>query len=200
MNQTLTKSIKAELRGFADRITPPEPAPGAVPGKPLTAEQLQQQYGITTDKAGKPLTPGQLYLAKDLPAVNHLRRLCRAFEVGGWDQVERYLQPYRTPEAIARQAAELHPMAATLQPAEGWALTTGGAAELELQQPEVREFTKMAQRWEKDADEAEQRRQHQQLQQLMPLANLPDLPELSAGRVCGAECGAVVCPCEGSCK
>lgn len=102
MKKSLNNEIRANLQAFADRITPPDTKPGSVPGKALTAEELREKYGISTDRHGNPLKAGQLYLAKDMPAVNHFRRLCKAYERGGWDQVERYLQPYKTPAAIAR--------------------------------------------------------------------------------------------------
>ena len=98
----VTKPIKQELRAFAERITPPNQNGRAVAaGPPLTAEQLQEKFGLTTDRHGQPLKPGQLYLAKDAPAVNQLRRLCAAYERGGWAAVECYLQPYRISPAPA---------------------------------------------------------------------------------------------------
>ncbi|MDF7809934.1 hypothetical protein [Hymenobacter sp. YC55] len=195
MKKSLNNEIRANLQAFADRITPLDAKPGAVPGKALTAEELQQK-GITTDSHGKPLKPGQLYLAKDLPAVNHFRRLCKAYESGGWEKVELYLQPYKTPAAIARDIvakAEATPAPVVQLASEGvpgyeQALTAHLSrnervvkaietypAILAAEPAPVREFTRLTERWEKEADEAE------------------------AARVCGAECGAVVCPCSGGC-
>lgn len=198
MKNTVTKAIKSELKEFADKITPPEPAAGAVPGKGLTAQQLRDQYGITSDKSGSPLKDGTVYIAKDLPAVNQHRRLLKAFERGGWAAVEAYLLPYRTPAALARQAAEaaqLHPMAATLQP------DLSGEPAIFHALPEASDELRISepvQAWIDEAGTIEQQQlQQQQLQQLlhlMPLANL------GTGRICGAECGAVTCPCEGACS
>lgn len=175
MKKSLNNEIRANLQAFADRITPPDAKPGSVPGKALTAEELREKDGLTTDRQGNPLKPGQLYLAKDMPAVNHFRRLCKAYESGGWDKVELYLQPYKTPAAIARDiVARAEPT-----PAPVVQLATEGVPGYEqaLAEPQpVREFTRLTERWEKEADEAE------------------------AARVCGAEAGAVVCPCIGACN
>lgn len=116
---TLTPKITKELHQLAQAITPPDQPPGAQPGKALTAQELKERYGITTDNNGKPLNPMRLYVAKDLPAVNHHRRLLKAFERAGWEAVEQYLQPYTTPAAIARdlkaQAQNAPPVLALAQ-------------------------------------------------------------------------------------
>jgi hypothetical protein len=126
MSHTITPTIKKELRAFADRITPPQAKPGSVPGRGLTGAELKTQYGLTRDAQGQPLKDAERYLTKDVPAVNQLRRLSKAFQAGGWPQVELYLQPFRTPEAVAREAAaaevatgaplELEPSPAVFEP------------------------------------------------------------------------------------
>ena len=106
MSHIVTPKIKKELSVFAERITPKDAAAGtSVPGKGLTGAELASQYGITTDSKGRALEPGRRYFTTDLPRVNHLRRLCKAFEAGAWPQVELYLKPFRTPAAAARDAA-----------------------------------------------------------------------------------------------
>ena len=185
MKKTLNNEIRANLQAFADRITPPDATPGAVPGKALTAEELREKYGLSTDRHGNPLKPGQLYLAKDMPAVNHFRRLCKAYERGGWDQVERYLQPYKTPAAIARDIVSKAEAAPVVQ------LATEGVPGYEqaLAEPApVREFTRLTERWEKEADQAE-----------AAAVAFDFNVQPSKTLICGAECGAIVCPCSGGC-
>jgi hypothetical protein len=189
MSHIVTSKIKKELSAFAERITPKDAGAGtSTPGRGLTGAELASQYGITTDSAGRKLEPGRRYLTTDLPRVNHLRRLSKAFEAGGWPQVELYLKPFRTPAAVAREAAAA---VATPVPApvaevafadvevfiggnkvEGIAevshspavfeqlpeVAAGAVAtEMQVSMPvaQVREFTKLCQRWEKEADDAQ---------------------------------------------
>ena len=202
MSHQVTSSIKKELSKFAERITPQQAAAGtSVPGKGLTGAELASQYGITTDSKGAPLNPALRYFTTDLPRVNHLRRLCKAYEVGGWPKVALYLKPFRTPAAAAREAAAATaaPVATVREfrgkayegalPAAYEAKATiklhqsevealrklqaspavfaplpevaadAVATEVQVSMPvapaPVREFTKLCQRWEKEADEAQ---------------------------------------------
>jgi hypothetical protein len=104
MPQKLTPEVKKHLRELALAIQPAGPTIPAPP-QMLTAEQMTQRLGITHDVEGKPLLAGELYLAKDAPRVNHLRRLETQYYHGGMAAVERYLQPYKKPEALLRAAA-----------------------------------------------------------------------------------------------
>lgn len=106
---TLTPEVKKHLQEFADRITPP--ASSTATGE-LTGRQLREQHGISTDGKGQPLVDTQLYIVKAPPAVNHHRRLCKAYEQGGYEAVEAYLEPYKTPQARARELAAAQQLAA----------------------------------------------------------------------------------------
>jgi hypothetical protein len=191
MSHIVTPKIKKELSALAERITPKDAEAGTTtPGRGLTGAQLASQYGISTDSKGRPLNPEQRYLCADVPRVNHLRRLSKAYAAGGWPQVKVYMQPFRTPTAVARDAeaaAAAQPVQVafsdvevfiggnkvegitelTYSPAvfERLPEVPAGAVATEVQVsmqvsmsmpvPEVREFTKLCQRWEKEADEAE---------------------------------------------
>jgi hypothetical protein len=102
MAYKLTPEVKKNLRELAEALQPGGPQ---VPSKPVTlsAEQMQAR-GLLTDHHGKPVKPGQLYIAKDAPQVNHLRRLEQKYEQGGPRAVELYLEPFKKPEFLRRAA------------------------------------------------------------------------------------------------
>lgn len=103
MPYKLTPEVKKHLRELAEAIQPGGPKPPQ-PNVTLTAEQMTARLGITHDHKGAPLKAGELYLAKDAPAVNHLRRLEQKYEQGGPKSVELYLEPFKKPDFL-RQAA-----------------------------------------------------------------------------------------------
>ncbi|HEX8658453.1 MAG TPA: hypothetical protein VF690_12995 [Hymenobacter sp.] len=83
----LTNEVKSALKQFADRLPTTEQKERA----PRTGAQLTKLYG---DKLGK-LIPTQRYFIVDATcAVNHLKRLSRAYEAGGMAAVVEYLRPY----------------------------------------------------------------------------------------------------------
>ena len=83
----ITKEITDALKQFADRLPSTEQKERA----PRTGAELTKVYG---DKLGK-LKPTQRYYIGDATcAVNHLKRLTRAYEAGGMPAVVKYLQPF----------------------------------------------------------------------------------------------------------
>ena len=104
MSFSLTPEVKRHLQEFEDRITPPAKASTA-PGGELTGAELREHHGVTTDGQGQPLIDTKLYIVKAPPAVNHHRRLCKAYEQGGYEAVETYLEPFKKPEVRLRELA-----------------------------------------------------------------------------------------------
>jgi hypothetical protein len=103
MRHKLTPEVKKHLRELAEAIQPGGPSLPP-PAQTLTAAQMTERLGITHDHKGAPLKPGQLYVAKNAPQVNHLRRLEAKYEQGGPRAVELYLEPFKKPEALRAAA------------------------------------------------------------------------------------------------
>lgn len=102
-----TKEVKDALKQFADRL----PSTEQVERAPRLGCELRKVYGDKLRQPdGKPLDPTTKYYIGDAScAVNHLKRLLRAYGAGGMAAVVKYLQPYEaflgTPETEAAPEA-----------------------------------------------------------------------------------------------
>lgn len=110
-----TKAQRANLEQIAANITT---ASNVQPGTTqITGAQLISQHGILVDRSGQPIEPAKLYYLKPAPAINHLRRMLKAFAEGGMSEVEEYLKPYKKPEALQGSPAVFKPLP-PIQPGE----------------------------------------------------------------------------------
>ena len=107
MAHTFTPEVEQQLQQLADALTPK--LQHKAPTRALTDFELKHHFNITTDAEGQPLKPGVLYRATEAPAINHLRRLRKAYHRGGQVAVEQYLEQNKRPTPTA--AADATPEA-----------------------------------------------------------------------------------------
>jgi hypothetical protein len=90
---SLTRKIKKELANLALMLpkVPAHPAPEkAVLGSAILSENPNAKL-----KDGSSIKPDVKYQQFTVASANHFRRLCRAYESGGEQAVNTYVQPFR---------------------------------------------------------------------------------------------------------
>jgi len=88
-NRITPKTEKA-LKELAARL----PVPQKVGKVPVTGKELIDRNPDAKDSSGNPVDPKLNYFHSYPPAVNHLRRMRKAYEEGGNAAVNKYLKPY----------------------------------------------------------------------------------------------------------
>ncbi len=89
---SLTKKIKKELVQLALEL--PKVRAHRVPGEPVVGSVLLQQNPEARQSDGKPILPYEKYASFTVASANHFRRLCKAYESGGDQAVNDYVQPF----------------------------------------------------------------------------------------------------------
>jgi len=96
---TITPETDNALKELAARL----PVPSKVGKVAFTGRELLAENPDAQDHKGNPIDPKQTYLRHYPPAVNHLRRMRKAYEQGGNTAVNKYLKPYLKKDAPVSQ-------------------------------------------------------------------------------------------------
>lgn len=92
----ITSAIDQKLKEIAKQL----PVPDCKPRPSKYGHELIDENPSIRDRHGKELEPKKLYHFVPVPAVNHYKRMRKAFEQGGDQAVMKYLKPYLKPNHI----------------------------------------------------------------------------------------------------